>query len=246
MKNDERPPDIEPILDSQRAAREDKRPGWRKASSMKDVDSGYAVRNLQVYNWAIGFAVLFGMFGAVGSGLIGHSPLYGFLVAGGVTFGFVMLFGLLVPKLFSDAGSGIYAPSGSSTPAPPEYSLAQSLAVRGQFDAAMRTYEDAMQEHPDDPEPCIRIARILRDSLQRHEEAVTWFKRAREKNGITDGQEIMVSREISELYMFTLRSPTKAAPELARLAAKHPGTPAGEWAKTNLREIKEIMRQEEP
>lgn len=245
MKDDDRRPKVDGILDSLRVGRNDKRTPRRKAASIKDSDSFHVASNLNANNASVMFGLLFGGLGAAGAGLINRSPFFGFIVGFVLVFGLIQLFARVLPNLLSSAGASIYAPSGSSTPAPPEYSLAQSLAVRGQFDAAIRTYEDAMQHHPHDPEPCIRIARILRDSLQRHDDAVTWFKRAREKSGITEGQELMVSREIAELYMFTLRAPSKALPELARLAQKHPGTPAGEWAKTNLREIKEIMRTAE-
>jgi tetratricopeptide (TPR) repeat protein len=245
MRDDERPPDIEPLLDRLRIDREDKRTARRKATSLKDVDSQEAAGKLHVNSLAILYGLGFGVFSAFGAVLIGRTPIFGFVAGFGITFGFFQFFARIVPNFLGNTSAALYAPSGSSTPAPPEYSLAQSLAVRGQFDAAMRTYEDAMQEHPDDPEPCICIARILRDSLERHDDAVTWLRRARTKSGITEGEDMMVSREIAELYMFTLRSPSKATPELARLAEKFPDTPAGEWARKNLREIKELMRTEE-
>ncbi len=211
----------------------------------RDVDSYDIASKLTVNSTSLLFGLVLGGLGAAGAQLVHHSALYGFVAGSGIAVGLIQFFGRIFPTIMSDYGSRIYAPDGSSTPAPPEYSLAQSLAVRGQFVAAIKTYEDAIFEHPDDPEPCIRIARILRDSLHRYDDAVLWFRRARDKSSITNGQEMMINREIAELYMFTMRSPSKATPELARLAQKHPDTAAGEWARKNLREIKEIMRTEE-
>lgn len=59
------------------------------------------------------------------------------------------------------------------------FSDAQALVLRGLFQEAIDCYQGCAAEYPEDPEPCIRIARIYRDHLGSYEEAVTWVRRAR-------------------------------------------------------------------
>ena len=60
---------------------------------------------------------------------------------------------------------------------------------------------------------------------------------------MTGAQARMVTRELIELYNRS-GHPTKAAPELARLAEIHSDTPEGEWARAELIEVKKIIAEE--
>lgn len=132
----------------------------------------------------------------------------------------------------------LYNPSGRSTPTRPEYSYAASLAARGRIEDAIAAYELSALENPHDPEPCFRIARLYRDALGRYEEAIAWFRRAREAAGAEAGPQVLATREILEVCTSKLDDPLRAAPDLARLADRFGGTPAGEWARSELLEIK--------
>jgi hypothetical protein len=136
-------------------------------------------------------------------------------------------------------------PSGKSTPMDRQYSLAQSLVARGRFEDAVKEYERCAAAYPTDPEPCMRLARLHRDDLQNYDVAVTWFKRASAVVNVPPGTDIMATRELIEVYTHRLKQPVSATPHLARLAARHPGTPAAEWARRELAALKETIREDE-
>lgn len=188
---------------------------------------------------ALGGAGLTAQRGAPGPAVV-LGGLFGFFI--GVAFVHVAT-RLILAKAESLAAQ-IYNPSGRTTPSRPEYSLAASLAVRGRFEEAIEAYERCLAENPEDPEPCLRIARLLRDELRRYEEAITWFRKARGLPTIEPGQEILATREIVEIYTSKLGTPAKAAPELARMAQRFAGTPTGEWARRELQEIKKVIARE--
>ncbi len=204
-------------------------------------DSGKNVDQVErIYMFRIlTFSVPAGAFvGLLAGSRIGH-PVLGLLAGGALA--------ALIPKaIMESAGkmsSHLYNPSGSSTPHKREYSLAASLVMRGEFAKAAAAYEIAISEYPDDPEPYLCLARLLRDDMGRHEEAARWFKRARSETQISNGQALLASRELIELYTVQLGQPAKAAPELARLAEKYEGTPEGNWARDELAEVKRSMAE---
>ncbi len=210
--------------------------GW-VGDSGKNVDQVERVYMLRILTFSVPAG---GFVGLLAGSRIGH-PVLGLLVGAALA--------ALIPKAIVEAagkmGGTLYSPSGSSTPHKREYSLAASLAIRGEFAKAAAAYELAISEYPEDPEPYLCLARLLRDELGRHEEAARWFKRARSDSKISDGQALLASRELIELYTVQLREPAKAAPELACLAEKYDGTPEGDWARDMLAEVKRGMAEAE-
>jgi hypothetical protein len=103
----------------------------------------------------------------------------------------------------------------------------------------------AVSEFPEDPEPYIRIARLKRDKLSQYEDAVFWFKRARNDSDISGGQELLVTQEMIEIYRDKLETPTRAIPELARIVDRFPEDQAAEWAQEELARLKELVRAEQ-
>lgn len=207
----------------------------------QDRDSAEDVRTLQILVWSVPGAILGGFLGlqlAIKAGLSPGGWVAGFLV--GAAFGFAMVFFVarLIVEKAGDLAGTLYHPSGRSTPSRPEYSYAASLAVRGRVEDAIAAYEEACAENPEDPEPRLRIARLLRDELHRYEEAVLWLRRARDVARTDPGQEVLATREIVEIYVSKLGTPVRAAPDLARLAERFPGTPAGEWARRELEAVR--------
>jgi tetratricopeptide (TPR) repeat protein len=136
------------------------------------------------------------------------------------------------------AAGTIHNPSGKGTPYRQEYSRAAALVIRGNYDEAVEAYREHIAEQPEDPEPYLRLARLLRDQLDRYDDAAHWFKAARQSARITARQEVFITRELIELATDKLRDPARAAPELARLIERFPGAPEAVWARTELREIK--------
>lgn len=212
-------------------------------SRLQDSDASARVRRLRAFVWAlpgafIGF--LGGFYVAVQLGGPGAAfyPLVGGAAAGAITYLAVML----ISDAAGSAAAVIYNPSGSSVPYERQHSYAASLAARGQHEDAVLAYELIVAEHPGEPEPYLRLARLLRDEMGRYEDAARWFRRARTETVLPPAREVLVSRELIELYRDWLDAPLKAAPELARLAEMHGDTPDGEWAARELAGVKEVIR----
>lgn len=214
--------------------------GQLSRNRLRDRDSAADVNRLRalVYACAGGFiglaggAFKFGLLGGLIGGVLGYAAVY-FAVQG--TSGGA-----------ARAMGAIYHPSGASTPYRRQYSEPQALALRGLFQEAIDCYQTYVAEFPDDPEPCIGIARIYRDHLKRYQDAVHWFRRARQAGGLTPGQEILVTREIIELHQGKLNQPRSAIPELARLAERFAGSREGDLARSELEKLRQEAASQPP
>ncbi len=180
------------------------------------------------------------MLGALGGAFVGIGALPGSLL------GFLFVYGLvrLIVTGSGRAAGTIYHPSGKSTPEKRDYSYAQSLAARGEFEEAIKAYDLAVAEYPEDPEPYLHIGRLYRDELQQYDAAVAWLKRARAEARVSEGQEQLATEEIIEIYTHRLHAPRKAIPELALLCQKFPDAPAAESRQRELKELREMLARE--
>lgn len=212
---------------------------------LKDTDLADKAQRLQVGLWALAVASTMGTLGGAGLAYLnGLNPILG------AVLGFALLYsGIYFGSMRMLAGAAsvagmLHGPSGSSTPAKREYSRAQSLVARGLYEEASVAYEVHCLEYREDPEPYFRLARLLRDHLNKPEESVSWFKRARADAMLTSGQELQVTQEIIELYIQKLRQPRKALPELAHLCKEFADTPAAEGARHELAEMRAMLDRE--
>lgn len=199
----------------------------------RDVDAAERINRLRAIMWSayvLLFAVPIGLF-TLGfpwgllAGLLAAASVYGATML--VTHGGARMMGT------------IHNPQGRVAPERRDYSYAQSLAARGDFAGAVREYERAVIEFPHDPEPYIRIARLKWRELQQPEDAVYWFKRVRTDAEVSLGQELLVTRELIELYRGDLNTPERAIPELARLIDRYPDDPGIEVSKRELAELRQ-------
>jgi tetratricopeptide (TPR) repeat protein len=208
------------------------RPEAPIAGRPKDTISAERLYKLRAGLYAIAGGVVMGMvlgwrFGTV-IGMIGI-PL-------GWTIAYVLILGLLEGA--ARTAQTVYAPSGASTPARREYSRAQALRAAGEYPEAVAAYEAFATEFPEEPEPYLQIAWILRDDLAAYGDAARWLRRARSEARLTLGQQLMVAQELIELYRHKLDEPQRAMPELARIADLVPGTPQATSAKLELAELR--------
>lgn len=209
--------------------------GQLSRNRVKDTDSAADVNRVRAALYAGAGAILgilgggfkWGLPGAVIGAVLGYAAVY-FMVRG-------------ISESGGAAMGKIYNPSGTSTPYRRQYSEPQALALRGLFQEAIDCYETYVAEFPDDPEPCIGIARIYRDHLKRYEDAVRWFRRARQASAMDPGREVLVTREIIEMYQGRLNEPRRAIPELARLAERFAGTREGDLARTELQRLRQDL-----
>ncbi len=197
----------------------------------RTIDAAKRARVFTAAAWSLAG----GAIGAFAGAFIGVGILIGFAV--GFTFSLVV--SLVVVESVGNVMGTIHNPSGKSTPVVREYSYPESLAIRGRYEDAIDAYQVCCSDHPDDPEPYVRIARIYRDNLEQYDEAILWLKRARSEAAMSKGQELLASQEIIEIYTRKMNTPERAIPELARLAEKYAGEPAGDTAKQELARLRE-------
>jgi tetratricopeptide (TPR) repeat protein len=206
---------------------------------LQDTDSAAAARNLTALMWSSAAGAMGALAGFVRWGLAGA------VVGAALGWGVALYVARLVAGGAGLAMGQIYHPSGASTPNPREYSEPQALVHRGLFQEAIDCYETYVVEYPEDPEPCIRIARVYRDHFKQYEDAVMWFRRARQTAGIDRRREVLVTREIIELYTGALNQPRRAIPELARLAERFAGSQEGDVAREELFRLRATLSERE-
>jgi len=210
---------------------------------LKDVDSVAVAQRIKALGYA-GWLGILGMFvGLMIAYRTGASIVLCALLGLVIGTAIALFIGLVIAGRAGSAASTVYMPSGSSTPPVRQYSRAESLIARDRIDDAVAELQRGVAAFPDDAVPRLRLARLLRDRLQRHEDAAAVLKQVIAMRGIDAGVEISASRELIEIYTHRLREPARALPELARLADRHAGSPAAEWAKRELFEIKQAMRE---
>lgn len=184
--------------------------------------------------------------GLAGLGAADKYGLPGIVILVGAALGWALVYYLpqLITHMGGSAAGSIYNPSGRTTPREKEYSYEESLVSRGLYDEAATAFELAALENPTDPKPYLRLARILRDHLGRYEDAARWLRRVQRDAQLSPGQAFLARKELVELYWHKMGEPAKAAPDLARMAEELAGTPEGEWAADELRDVKEIIARE--
>jgi hypothetical protein len=216
-------------------------PATGKKRTIGGGDLQDTVLRVKVFLWSgagLLLAFLLGVRGMVegawGWGMVVWISLLGWAVS---------FFGPLLLASLAGRGIGqIHNPSGASTPRRREYSQAESLAVREDHLGAITAFELAIAEDGSDPWPYLRIARIYRDGLGRHDDAAHWFKRALADSGPPVGMATLIRRELIELCEVKMGSPERAAPILARMAEELAGSADGEWAAGELARVKELVR----
>jgi hypothetical protein len=194
--------------------------------------------------WSVPGAVIGLLAGAFVGTRLGVNPavaaLLGAAIGAGTSYGTVRL----LVRAAGSAVQTVYAPSGASTPVKHDYSLAQSLVARGRYDDAVAAYRTHALEFPADPEPPLQLARLLDGQLQRPEEAARWLRHARTHCTLTTGQELMVAQELVRIYIDELAAPRRAMPELSRIVAGFPETPAAVTARRELEVMRELLVRE--
>lgn len=206
----------------------------------RDVDSAEQVMKLRTAAYA---AMVAGI-AALGA-LIAGFPLMLALPAAALA-GAAVYFGALFFADYSGrAAASIYQPSGSSTPAIREYSLADSLVARGQTAEAAEAYALLSEDFPNDAEPRLRHARLLRDKTQRYEDAAQIYKSALSIPKLKPETELVILRELIELFTHKLHAAPRALPYLARVVEKYASSNAGAWARAEMSDIKQAMLKQD-
>ena len=125
-----------------------------------------------------------------------------------------------------------------------DHSYPQALEKRGDIEGAVDVYKEAIRRNRRDPEPYVRLAGI-RARAGLHEEAIDVLRRGLGVARFTAIGEALAVREIHEISLVQLGNSARAAPDLVRYLEGEPEGEPGEWARRELAEIKERIREED-
>ena len=206
---------------------------------LRDRDTADDVQRLQTSAWGGCVGIMLGLLLGVLLNVKLGWPLLPSIVGAVVAIGGAIYAIARVTAVGAgQAASAIHNPSGSSTPHQHEYSQAEAMVAQGDYGNAATLYRDYIEADPTDAEACLRLARLLRDHLRQYDEAARWFRAARQRRGQSSRQELVITRELIELALDQQHDPPRAAPELARLVERFPGSPEARWARDELAEIR--------
>jgi signal transduction histidine kinase len=205
--------------------------------ALHDFDSSDRAHRSEAFGWSLAGLLIGALFGVLLVLVSGAAPLRTILVSAGAMWALAYFGARRFAGHAAGIGGSIYFSGGSKLPVRREFSLAESYVARGMLQAAEEEFKRAASRFEADPEPCLRLARLLRDAPGRQEEAITWFRRAAARAGGDRGLASGITRELIEIYTHRLRTPERALADLARLAAENPDTPVAQWARRELDEI---------
>ena len=133
--------------------------------------------------------------------------------------------------------------SGLSSAPRADYSLAESLAIRGRLEEAAEVYQEAIWLRRRSPLPYIRLAEI-RSRMGLHDQAIRILREAIATARLGAQEESFVIRRIVEISSTSLGNRPRAAPDLVRFLERGPVGEHEEWARSELASIKAQIRDE--
>ena len=136
-----------------------------------------------------------------------------------------------IPSLLKGTG-------GRAIPLPDQYSHADALVQRGEYDDAVGLYEEAIENNPREGAPYMRMARAFTKHGD-HEGALASLRRGLMTARLNRDQDAFVVRQICEICSTKLGDPTQAVEDLRLLLERQPDGQHAEWASQELREIEE-------
>ena len=215
-------------------------PEFSRVKFRRDRDSADDAQRLKAVAWSLAPAIIGALVGGMLAPVFGIAGPVGFflgaVIAGAASF-------VLVTTVADRAGRAaatLYA--GGNHPMPSQFSLAESLIVRGHLDQAAAELRRAADAEPDLSAPHIRLARLLRDRLHRPDEALHWFRAALGTRDLDDGTALLLLREVVDLCRAS-GSARRALPTLAKVAAERPDTHIAAWVRETMLAIRQETSQ---
>lgn len=129
-------------------------------------------------------------------------------------------------------------------PRRPDHSYADSLAARGEIEAAIETHWQSIERDPGDVVPYLRIARLLHREKGRSRDAASVLRRAVRDAEVDERQDAFLVRSLYEACHDSDRGARSAAPDLARYLERRPDGAAADWARRELADIKEELQRD--
>ena len=145
---------------------------------------------------------------------------------------------LLCGSAAADIASLLQGTGGRATPIQDQYSHADALVQRGEYDEAVRLYEEAIENNPRQGTPYMRMARAFTKQGD-HDAALASLRRGLLTARVNADQEAFLVRQIFEICSTKLGDPTLAVEDLRLFRERQPDGQHAEWASQELREIEE-------
>jgi hypothetical protein len=153
----------------------------------------------------------------------------------------VGLLALAAAKM-SDAFGGTFglflAPTGSSTPAVPDYSYQEALVKRGQVARALESFEGIIAASPQIIDARIRAADLYAGEGKNPQRAAALFREVQRMPDVSPADDLYASNRLVDLYAGPLREPGRAIVELRRIQQRHPRSPAAAHAARGIATLK--------
>ena len=118
---------------------------------------------------------------------------------------------------------------------PPPLSRAEGAERRQDYEKALRLYRSAAEEHPDEPEPCRRLAELYL-KLDRPDAAIESFRDAQDREK-APGVKVMMTFAISEILADVKGDAASARNELQRFLDRHPESESRSYLEERIRRL---------
>jgi hypothetical protein len=207
------------------------------------LDPGYGGAALKGALWsltaaplgAIFAAMLGGRYGLVG----GPLSLIGLLVAGALGGWYIAFkFSMEVANAPAHALTATLMPSGSSTAYAHNFSLEDSLVIRGDIAAALELYERGIRERPGDVEVRIRAADLCQGKGANAPRAAELWREVQRHPAVLPEKMLYATHRLVDLYVGPLREPGRALVELRRIIDTFPDSTSARHAREALARLK--------
>lgn len=162
-------------------------------------------------------------------------PAAGIALGVGAFYALVMEY-VLCGSAATSIASMLQSGGRMGAPVADQYSHADAMVARGEYDEAVRLYQKAIERNPHEGAPYIRMARALVKQGS-YEEALATLSRCLRSADLPPDQETFVVHQIQEISSTKLGQPELAFEHLQLLLARHPTGQYADWAKEALREI---------
>ena len=123
---------------------------------------------------------------------------------------------------------------------PPIYSMAEAAVARKELEEALRLYRRTALDHPDDPEPCRRMAEVFL-KLERPDDAIRAFREAQEREPESE-HKLLLTFAITETLADSKNDPSAATRVLEEFLKRHPDVKGRPYAEERIRALRERLR----
>jgi hypothetical protein len=219
------------------------RPGTYVQSFFDRLDPGYGGAAMKGALWSLTAAPLGAMLAALVGGkyhlVTGPLSLIGLLIAGALGgWYFAFKFSMAIAAAPAHALTSTLMPSGSSTAYAHDFSLEDSLVIRGDIAAALELYERGIRERPADVEVRIRAADLCQGKGAKPQRAADLWRDVQRHPAVLPERMLYATHRLVDLYIGPLKEPGRALVELRRIIDTFPNSTSARHARDALARLK--------